>query len=161
MTEYVVIADTEEPTAPPSEGDEVELPPFYLYDVMFPVEVAKSKAKPPKDVDPDQWEPITWEWVVPNFSVDEVAKTFFGLSAHWLRWRGHPSRSNRYPQGYFILDGRPLEEKRTPHNSRYFTLPDVERLVHALVQNGALDGERAVVIINAVRAVAAVHGVTT
>lgn len=148
-TDYVVVDEV---------GDPAGSQQFFLYDEMFPVEPATSKAKRPDDA-AVTWEPLTWEWVVPNFSVNEVAKFFFGLGAHWLRWRYHPSRSDRYPDGYVVLDGAPLESKRTPHNIRYYTLPDVERLAHALAQTGAISGEKLVKVVELVRAEARVHGV--
>jgi hypothetical protein len=75
----------------------------------------------------------------PNFSVQEAAKTFFGRSSDWLRWRYREGRD--LPDGYFVLDGVILEPKRNPKGQRYYTLADIERMAHALVQNGAIDGQ--------------------
>ena len=151
-TDFVVIDDTDQDVAP-----ELSLSPrrFYLHDEMFPIERAESKTKRRAGAP----EPQTWEWIVPNFSVNEVAKTFFGLGPDWLRWRYHPSRSDRHPQGYFVLDGKLLEPKRTPHNIRYYTLPDIERMAHALTENGTLDGEQLVAVIQVLRGIARIYGV--
>jgi len=92
------------------------------------------------------------EKVWPNYSVQEVSKFFFGKNSDWLRWRyesdervskktGMVTTPARHPQGFFVLDGVPLEPKRDSRAGyRYYTLADVERMAHALAQNGALDG---------------------
>jgi hypothetical protein len=149
---------------------------------------------------------------IPHFSVQEVAKCFFGKGADWLRWRSRPDKERdvrcphckgtgkvqieekkrpgtcsnckgrgrttipqQYPHGYFLLDGKPLEFKRLPsgvkcskckgtgqlktrqcsacdgvgkvidpdaHTARYYTLADIERMAHALAQQGIIDGTR-------------------
>ena len=76
---------------------------------------------------------------VPNYSVQDAAKVFFARSADWLRWRGRPNMP-KHPDGYFVLDGVKIEEKRTEAGARVYTLADVERMAHALAQNEALDG---------------------
>jgi hypothetical protein len=158
MTDIVIVDDTdeEEATQPEETGDGAP-PRFYLHDEMFPVEVVRRVTKNEDGTKNES----TWEWVTPNYSPAEVAKFFFALSAYWLRWRYHPSRSDKFPDGYVVLDGKKLEEKRTPHGSRYYTLPDVERLAHALAENGVLDGERLVLIVQIIRKEAQLHGVDT
>lgn len=102
---------------------------FYLWDDMFST---TSTGQP-----------------LPNFSVQEAAKTFFGKGPDWLRWRYRPA--NNYPDGYFVLTGLPqgpdhkpvrivLTPKRNEKGIRYYTLADVERMAHALAQNQAIDG---------------------
>lgn len=76
----------------------------------------------------------------PIFTVAEVAKNFFAEDADWLRWRLQKSETN--PQGFFLLDGEPLVARRTPSNFRYFTLADIEKMAHALAQNGAINGAK-------------------
>lgn len=76
---------------------------------------------------------------LPNFSVQEAAKSFFARSSDWLRWRYREAKD--FPQGYFVLDGVVLEPKRNPKGQRYYTLADIERMAHALSQTGAIDGE--------------------
>lgn len=96
---------------------------------------------------------------VPRFSVQEVAKSFFGQSADWLRWRMRPSRPrsdevSSHPEGYFLLDGKPMDFKRLKVNpnskkagdpnastARYYTLADIERMAHALGQQGVFSGQ--------------------
>jgi hypothetical protein len=77
--------------------------------------------------------------LIPHYTVQETAKVFFARSADWLRWRSRPSLP-KHPHGFFVLDGMPLEPKRTAAGARYYTLADVERMAHALAQNDALDG---------------------
>lgn len=67
----------------------------------------------------------------PNFSVDEVAKVFFGKGPDWLRWR--------HGRGDFVLDGVIYEPPRTAAGHRYYTLADIERLATALTQQGSMD----------------------
>jgi len=76
---------------------------------------------------------------LPNFSVQEAAKSFFARSSDWLRWRYREAKE--FPDGYFVLDGVVLEPKRNPKGQRYYTLADIERMAHALAQTGAIDGE--------------------
>lgn len=154
VTDYVIIADTDEdaPTERPEDGNAPRR--FCLYDEMFPSVTVKRVTK----VDGKK-KTTTWEAVSPNYSVSEVAKFFFALGAHWLRWRYHPSRSDKFPEGYFVLDGERLEEKRTPHGTRYYTLPDVERLAYALAENNVLDGEKLALVIKLLRLEAELHGV--
>jgi hypothetical protein len=106
---------------------------------------------------------------VPNFSMQEVAKCFFGHDADWLRWRIRPDKpksdgTQAFPNGCFVLDGKAMEFKRKPSpngstTARFFTLADVERMAHALAQNGIIDGMRLSVIIIQVRACAKLYGV--
>ncbi len=154
MTEIVIVEDTDETPAGPQEAGAVAAQ-FYLYDEMFEVAEAKRTTKN----DDGQKVATSWEWVWPNYTVSEVAKFFFALGPHWLRWRYHPSRSDRFPEGYFVLDGEKLEEKRTPHGTRYYTLPDIERMAHALAANGVLDGEKLVLIVELLRKEALLYGV--
>lgn len=91
---------------------------FYLWDDMFST---TSQGQP-----------------LPNFSVQEASKTFFGKGPDWLRWRYRPA--NHYPDGYFVLDGVVLTPKRNEKGIRYYTLADIERMAYALAQNHAIDG---------------------
>jgi hypothetical protein len=109
----------------------------------------------------------------PHFSVQEVAKFFFGNGPDWLRWRMRPDDKKikdeqgnvtiikgKYPDGYFILDGKPMEHKRTEAGARYFTLADIERMAHALAQGGHIDGAQLSNIVVLVKTCAKVYGVT-
>jgi hypothetical protein len=70
----------------------------------------------------------------PTYSVAEVGKFFFARPASWVR---HLERSGR-----FTLDGKPIEITRTENGRRSYTLPDVEKMAHALAQQGMLSGEQ-------------------
>ena len=96
---------------------------------------------------------------IPSLRVTEVAKIFFGQSDDWLRWRMRSNTNAEHTEGDFVLDGEPLEFKRTDSNSRYFTLADVERMAHALLQTGVIDGARATRVVTMVKTCAQLHGV--
>jgi hypothetical protein len=119
---------------------------FLLYDEMFPV----GQSGRPE----------------PNFSVQEVAKTFFGRKADWLRWRyksdqnpRKPELPAKHPHGFFVLDGKPLEPKTTEAGARYYTLADIERMGHALCQNDAIDADTLTYVVDVAVAVALLHGI--
>lgn len=94
---------------------------------------------------------------LPAYTVQETAKLFFGMGPDWLRWRYRPAKS--FPQGYFVLDDVVLEPKRTSTGNRYYTLADVERMAHALVENGAIDGAKFSIILQLVLLQAVLHRV--
>ena len=105
---------------------------------------------------------------VPNYSVQDAAKVFFARSADWLRWRGrpvHPHKEDQpctsrcHPDGYFVLDGVKIEEKRTEAGARVYTLADIERMAHALAQKEALDGRALTNVIMIVKWQARLYGV--
>lgn len=103
---------------------------------------------------------------VPRFSVQEAAKCFFGQSADWLRWRmrGPIRGRNNQAEKYFTLDGELLEFKRLKGESksetaRYYTLADIEKMGHALAQNGAISGVDLAHIVVMVRACARLYGI--
>ena len=119
---------------------------FYLHDEMFP------KGNTGR--------------LEPNFSVQEVAKTFFGRKADWLRWRyksdqnpRKPDLPAKHPHGFFVLDGEPLEPKTTEAGARYYTLADIERMGHALAQNGAIDGDTLEHVVEVCVNVALLHNI--
>jgi hypothetical protein len=95
--------------------------------------------------------PTVEERPIPYFSVQDVAKFFFGRTADWLRWRYQSDEKTdkktgkvtpaRHPDGFFVLDGVPLKPKTSVHGYRYYTLADVERMAHALARNEAIDGD--------------------
>ena len=105
---------------------------------------------------------------IPHFSVQEAAKGFFGRSSDWLRWRYRPDRPtakgggvSHFPQGYFILDGEPVEAKMTDKGARYYTLADIERMAYALAQNRVLSHEELQAVLISVAANAALNGIVT
>lgn len=75
----------------------------------------------------------------PNFSVQEVAKNFFGKTPDWLRWRER--------KGSFKLNGEDILPRRSEEGNRRYTLADVERMAHALADNGAIDGMDLTIVI--------------
>lgn len=94
---------------------------------------------------------------LPAYTVQETAKLFFGKGPDWLRWRYRPA--NHYPQGYFVLDDIVLEPKRTETGNRYYTLADIERMAHALVENGAIDGTKFSIVLQLILLQAVMHRV--
>lgn len=102
---------------------------FWTEPEMFPVTTKINKFGKEEEVLPE-----------PSFTVQEVAKFFFGKGPDWLRWRARPNKTT-HPKGYFVLDGKVLEPSRTQAGFRYYTLADVERMAHALAQTGAIDGQ--------------------
>jgi hypothetical protein len=94
---------------------------------------------------------------LPAYTVQETAKLFFGKGPDWLRWRYRPA--NHYPKGYFVLDDVVLEPKRTETGNRYYTLADIERMAHALVENGAIDGAKFSIVLQLVLLQAVMHRV--
>lgn len=109
----------------------------------------------------------------PNFKAKEVATIFFGRSVDWLRWRMRPNDRRvvdketgeskvvpgDHPDGYFVLDGKPLEFKRTGPNARYFTLADIEKMAHALAQGGHIDGATLTLVVRMAVTCGRLHGV--
>lgn len=96
----------------------------------------------------------------PNFSVAEVAKVFFAEDPDWLRWRLKKSEQN--PNGFFVLDGQPLPDRRTDNGTkygfRYYTLGDIEKMAHALCQNGAISGARLLQIMGIIKNMLKLYG---
>lgn len=111
----------------PKEDEKTGLS-FFMWDDMFPV----SGSGVPR----------------PNYSVQETAKLFFARGSDWLRWRYRPTP--HYPHGFFVLKGIVLEPKRTGADNRYYTLADIERMAHALVEHSAIDPEQLALIIQVV-----------
>lgn len=130
---------------------------FVLNDEMFPVQqIVDADGTIKDEILPK-----------PIFTVQEVAKFFFGRSSDWMRWRISPDKPAstaspevkanwvpKYPFGMLVLDNEPLPVRRTKSNYRYYTLHDVERMAHALKQHNAIDGASLNTTIKIVRAVA-------
>jgi len=127
---------------------------WWLYDEMFPP--VKVKVKVGKET-------VIETRRSPYYSVQEVAKFFFGRTPHWLRWRylsdervskktGEITIPARHPDGFFILDGEVLEPKKSISGYRWYTLADIERMAAALGQTGAIDGLEVSAITALVRA---------
>lgn len=118
--------------------------------------------------------------IYPHFSVLEVSKVFFGNGPDWFRWRMRPDdkkvkgpdgkylrnedgtfvmKKGDFPDGYFVLDGVPIQPKRTEAGARYFTLPDIERMAHALAQGEQIDGAQLMNTLMMVKTCAKMYGV--
>lgn len=145
---------------------------FFLDDEMF-AEWYQPKDREVYPEDPETGEPdLAAEPTIvhpdpvkiyrPHFSVQEVAKIFFAKSPDWLRWRSRGAEG--YPDGYFVLDPNDpakrtkLEPKRTDAGARYYTLADVEKMLHAAYQNGAIEGFELAAGIYIVKWMARLHG---
>jgi len=112
---------------------------FWFFDEQFPKDHKDLYEKDDKKGRP-----------IPNYSPGEVAKFFFGKTAQWLRWRYESDAGiskvtgeklpGRHPNGFFVLDGIPLQPKVSPQGQRYYTIADIERMAHALAQNGVING---------------------
>lgn len=101
----------------------------------------------------------------PRFTVQETAKFFFGRGPDWLRMRMKPDTKKvtdpktkevqvtvrRFPRGAFVLDGEPMVFRRTEAGAHYFTLADIERMGHALTQNGVLPPEQLLNVLSLVK----------
>lgn len=85
----------------------------------------------------------------PRYTVKEAAQFFFARTADWLRWRSQPAKN--HPHGFFVLDSEALEPRRTGAGARYYSLADIERMAHALAQNGALGTDKLIQIIMLVK----------
>lgn len=86
--------------------------------------------------------------IKPTFKIGEVAKVFFARSPDWLRWL---STQNEQGGGIFELGGQPLTVRRTTSEARIYTLVDVERLAHALLEHGRIDMQQFTSAINIIR----------
>lgn len=85
----------------------------------------------------------------PTFTIGEVVKVFFGLSVYWLRWRDR--------QGMLVYNGRRIG-RRTSSGARNYTLPDIEKMVHALALKEAITGEEMIRALWMLRLLGEIHG---
>lgn len=98
--------------------------------------------------------------IKPTFRISEVARFFFARSADWMRWLDSLASPSE-PYGVFTLDGEPLKIKRTASGSRVYTLADIERLAHALLEHDKIDGRQFSATIALVKWQAYNYGVLT
>lgn len=97
----------------------------------------------------------------PFFSVDQVAKVFFGMSASWLRLKLKPDK--KHPETWFVNpDGTRMDFRRNKpeqsDSSRVFALSDVEQMAWSLVRNGGIKPEKLGHVLHVVEAVAILYG---
>lgn len=86
----------------------------------------------------------------PRYSVGELAKVFFGRSSHWIRWNER--------KGRLVLDGERVGADRSASGARTYNLADIERMAHALAQNGGIDGMQLLNALRIVQAQARIYG---
>lgn len=98
--------------------------------------------------------------IKPTFRISEVGRFFFARSADWMRWLDGLATVDE-PHGVFTLDGKPLQIKRTASGSRVYTLADIERLAHALLEHDKIDGRQFAATIALVKWSAFNYGVLT
>lgn len=90
---------------------------------------------------------------IPMLRTKQVAGIFFGRKPSWMyflfnprTFRGYDGEGKEIRQNvghsYFLLDGQPMTFREDRHG-RYYSLADVERIVHALIQQGRIDGATA------------------
>lgn len=89
--------------------------------------------------------------VKPTFKIGEVAKVFFARSPDWLRWLG--SRKDADP------DSMVLDVRRTDAGSRIYTLVDVERIAHTLLEHEKINAWQFTYAISTVCAMALQYGI--
>lgn len=87
----------------------------------------------------------------PTFTISEIAKFFFGRSAHWVRWRERT--------GAFTYEGKPVGIHRTPKGARMYDLADVEKMAHALAGEHHISAEELLNILKLVLIEGKVWGV--
>ena len=86
----------------------------------------------------------------PTFKVSDIAKIFFGRSSHWVRWLE--------AKNALVLDGQEVGTRRTAKGARVYTLADIEKIVHALAQQGKINGAQAANALHVVQTVSRIHG---
>ena len=86
----------------------------------------------------------------PFFATSTVSKVFFNRTGYWMRWRERI--------GSTTLDGVAVEPRRSASHIRQFTLADIERIAHALREEGVLDAGQLVNTLRALAAVGRIHG---
>ena len=95
--------------------------------------------------------------VKPSFKITEVTKVFFARSADWLRWIEQDDQSGQV----FSIAGEPLEIKRTETGNRSYTLVDVERLAHALLEHRKITVDQFIAAINIILWMGYSYGILT
>jgi hypothetical protein len=96
----------------------------------------------------------------PFFSVDQVAKFFFAMSASWLRLKLKPDKD--HPQTWFVNpDGTRMEFRRNKpgqaDSSRVFTLADIEPMAWSLFRLEGIKAEKLGLVLHVVEAVALLY----
>lgn len=148
-----------------------------MTDVEMITEIAGTETMPAEGLAP----PDRLFWVMPDmipqdkygrpklkFTVDQVAKFFFGYSGSWLRLKMKPDAN--HPDTYFVLGGermefnreasygKPAEARENDLSARFFTLADIEPMAYSLFAFGAITHDRLVAVINLVKWEARLHG---
>lgn len=96
----------------------------------------------------------------PFYRVEEVSKTFFAMSASWLRLK--MATDAEHPETWFVRSGERMRFRRSkpekPDSARVFTLADIEPMAYSLHDFGAIDAARLSRILNVVQAEAQLYG---
>lgn len=79
----------------------------------------------------------------PHYSVSEIAKFFFGITGHRMRWLER--------RGGFVMSGKSVGTTRTPQGARVYTLADVEQIARALASNGMIEQEELITALRLVK----------
>jgi hypothetical protein len=86
------------------------------------------------------------------FTVEQVARVFFGYSGSWLRLKMKPDKD--HPDTYFVLNGqrmefsrqasygKPAEARENDLSARFFTLADIEPMAYSLFSFGSISEEK-------------------
>lgn len=109
---------------------------YVLYDDMFPLEWPGKKYELENEAEAGRLR-------IPHFPTSQVAVWVLGKSADWMK---HKLRTSRGP---LLVDGEEIHFRRLAHGrrsaqgtaERRLTLPDCERFVLALQQNGDITGQ--------------------
>lgn len=83
----------------------------------------------------------------PLYSVGEMAKVFFGMSTHWVRWM------DKDP----IMYGEERVGDRRRNGARVYSLSDVEKMAHAWAQAGRIKTPKLRAALETVKAQARVN----
>jgi hypothetical protein len=96
----------------------------------------------------------------PFYRVEGIARTFFAMSASWLRLK--MAEDAEHPETWFVRDGKRMRFRRSnpdkPDSARVFTLADIEPMAYSLHDFGAIDSARLALILRVVQAEAALYG---
>lgn len=99
------------------------------------------------EIDPDRFmfEGVPMERS-PEFSIGELCKVFFARTDYWLRWRER--------EDAFLLDGKPVGDRRTGSGARVWNLAEVEQMLHAACRNEVISGVQLYAGLKIARAIA-------
>lgn len=128
-----------------------------------PLVIARLDSSLPRDkdfwIDPDDIRYDDEGIPQPHFSVQEVAKCFFARSPSWVRHLDRRGKVEGWEDGFFVLDNEPIDPIRTKSGMRVYSLSDIEKMAHALVDNRKIDGTHFERVITVVQVLGREYGV--